>query len=88
MVGWLCKYKVQLYICTEKIFKNADQLVPIEIKAAATFHQDFLRGLDFFSDLVKARCNKKFLIYGGKQEQKIGMTKIFNYKNTAKLLKE
>jgi len=70
------------------IFKNADQLVPIEIKASATFHQDFLKGLDFFSDLVKTRCHKKFLIYSGKQEQKIGTTKIFNYKNTTKLLKE
>lgn len=70
------------------ILKSANQLVPIEIKAAATFHQDFLRGLDFFSQLVKGRCHQKFLIYSGECEQKLGETKILNYKNTAKLLQE
>lgn len=70
------------------IFKSADKLVPIEVKAAATFHQDFLKGLNFFSDLVKTRCHKKFLIYSGEHEQNIGTTKILNYKNTAKLLNE
>jgi hypothetical protein len=61
-------------------------LVPIEIKAAATFHHDFLKGLDFFGGLVKQRCKKRFLIYNGMHEQKIGQTTILNYKQAARLL--
>lgn len=69
------------------IFKTGHELVPIEIKAAQTFNNSFLKGLKYFHDLVGKRCTKGFLIYSGDQEQQLGMFKLLNFKNSAAAVK-
>lgn len=68
------------------LFKVANDLIPIEIKASRTFHSDFMKGLKSFVDLVKQRCPYGFLIYSGEQEQTIGGFQIYNYKHLLKIL--
>lgn len=61
------------------IYKFGNELIPIEIKAAQTFNEQFLKTLKFFQKLVKDRCQRGFLIYTGTQEQKIGDFSLINY---------
>ncbi len=61
------------------IYKNAQQLVPIEIKSGKTFHGEFLKNLQFFQALVgKKRCPKGFLIYNGEHEQRVNDWHVIN----------
>ncbi|MBS0622204.1 MAG: ATP-binding protein [Verrucomicrobia bacterium] len=66
------------------LFQTGHQLVPIEIKAAKTFHSAFLKNLEFFHKLTEERCNRGFLIYGGVQEQAIGPFHLLNYAHAAR----
>ncbi len=68
------------------IYKRANELIPIEIKSAKTFNQEFTKGLEYFSKLVGERCGLKSVIYAGDQETKINNVQIVNYKHAAKLL--
>lgn len=68
------------------IFQSSRELIPIEIKSAKTFNNEFLKNLDFFQKLVSTRCPKGFLIYTGLQEQSIGTFKILNYMHSAQAL--
>jgi hypothetical protein len=68
------------------IFKTGYNLIPIEIKAAQTFNRSFLKGLNYFQNLVADRCSHGFLIYSGEQEQQLGMFKLLNFKNSAAAL--
>jgi predicted AAA+ superfamily ATPase len=68
------------------IFKTANELVPIEIKAAQTFNPNFLRGLNFYQNLVGERVIKKYLVYSGDFEQQIDNTRVLNFKNTKQII--
>lgn len=70
------------------IFKSSNRLIPIEIKAAQTFSQDFLKGLKFYQQLVGERAPMGYVIYTGEHQQKIGSLSIINYKHTAKMIDE
>jgi hypothetical protein len=65
------------------IFQSGRELIPIEIKASATFHKDFFKNLLFFKNLVGERCPKGFLVYAGEQEQNSGSFEILNYMHSA-----
>ncbi|GAB5411328.1 MAG: ATP-binding protein [Chlamydiales bacterium] len=67
------------------LFKTGSQLVPIEIKAAKTFNKDFLKGLQFFSELTDRCAKQGFLIYTGEQEQQIGSFELLNYLHAPKV---
>lgn len=62
------------------IFKDANLLVPIEVKSSQTYNSDFLKNLLFFQKLVKDRAPQGYLIYSGELEQKIGQIGLLNYK--------
>jgi len=47
------------------IIKNQKQLIPVEIKSAATFTKDFLKGIEQFRNLVKNRCGNGYILYNG-----------------------
>ena len=47
------------------IFQSANQLIPIEIKTAKTFHTGFLKNLHFFQKLAQERCPHGFILYAG-----------------------
>lgn len=67
------------------IFKQGNELIPIEIKSSQTYHGEFLEKLEFFQALVGDRAPRGYLIYAGKQEQKIGSIELINYQNTARI---
>ncbi len=64
------------------IFKNGNDLIPIEIKSGETFHKDFLQGLLFFQELVGERAPKGYVIYTGEQEQSIGKNFLLNFRHS------
>jgi len=68
------------------IFQTGSKLVPIEIKAAATFNKSFLKNLNFFEKLVGERCTDSALIYAGEQQQLIGKCKLLPYMHATKVL--
>lgn len=69
------------------IFKTGQRLIPIEIKAAKTFHPEFLKGLAYFKKVVsEERCPQGVLIYSGEQEQRIQDINIFNFRHVAQAL--
>ena len=70
------------------IYKSANTLVPVEIKAGQTFHREFLKGLIYFKDLVGDRCAKGFLIYSGETEQTMNDITLLNYRNAIKVINE
>lgn len=68
------------------IFQTGSKLIPIEIKAAATFNKSFLKNLNFFEKLVGERCTYSALIYAGEQQQLIGKCKLLPYTHATKIL--
>jgi predicted AAA+ superfamily ATPase len=70
------------------IFKQSNNLLPIEIKSSQTFTPSFLKGLKYFQNLVGDRASQGFLIYSGDHEQKLNTIEILNYKNTASIINQ
>ena len=70
------------------IFKQGNQLVPIEIKSSKTFNTEFLTKLDFFQELAKPRAPKGYLIYAGEQEQQIHSIELLNYRHAIRSLSD
>lgn len=68
------------------IFKTGSNLIPIEIKSAKTFNEEFLKGLNYFKKISGNRCPMEILIYAGQQEQKIKTASIFNFMHTSQVL--
>ncbi len=68
------------------IFKEGNNLIPIEIKASQTFHPQFLKGLEYFKDLTKERCQKGFLIYNGEHEQRVHDFFVYNFRHVGRVL--
>lgn len=68
------------------VFQAGHQLIPIEVKAARTFHPDFLKSLRFFQGLVgEERCPRGYLIYTGSQEQAIGPFQLLSLNQMTRL---
>jgi hypothetical protein len=53
-------------------------LIPVEIKSAATFTKDFLKGIHQFSALAGSRCADGFVLYDGLDAMKVKNTAILN----------
>lgn len=51
------------------IIEEADQLIPIEIKAAKTIVNDFFNGIDYWKQFTSYKSDKSYIIYGGDQNQ-------------------
>lgn len=67
------------------IVKNANKLIPIEIKASKTYHNNFLKGLKFYQSLVGNRVERGYIIYSGDLCQTIGNFKLLNYRECTKI---
>jgi len=70
------------------IYKQGHELIPIEIKAAATVHPRFFDSLEYFSKLTEGRSPTQYLIYTGKEEIKIHDCQILNYKHGYQIFNE
>jgi uncharacterized protein len=53
------------------IIKKERQLIPVEIKSAATFTKSFLKGIERFRDLVKDRCGNGYVLYNGEDSYQL-----------------
>lgn len=51
------------------LIDKAGKLTAIELKSGETISPDFFKGIEYFSGLSKGKV-EKYIIYGGKQEQK------------------
>ncbi|MHC4525085.1 MAG: ATP-binding protein [Planctomycetota bacterium] len=60
------------------IIRQARILIPIEIKSAATFTPDFLRGIDHFARVAGDRCTDGFILYNGNEHLTIKGTGVIN----------
>lgn len=61
------------------LIKSGHQFTGIEIKSSQTFHRDFLKGLNYFQQLVQDRYEKGYVVYTGKEEQMMGQQQLMNY---------
>ncbi len=68
------------------LYKTGAQLIPIEIKSAKTFNNEFLKGLRYFKNIAQQRCPTGIVIYAGTQEQDIDIFRVLNFKNSAAAL--
>lgn len=65
------------------IFQKGHELVPIEIKSAKTFNQEFLKNLQFFQKITKGRSDRGFVIYCGEKEQNLHSNRLINFKKSS-----
>ncbi len=63
----------------------ANTLIPVEIKVSQTYNKAFLSGVKYFSDLVGDEFKIGFIVYNGKQEQRLGNFSLLNYSNVGKI---
>lgn len=50
-----------------------------EIKSSSTFHQNFLKGLNYLKKLLPERINKSMLVYSGSDDFEIQNHQVMNY---------
>ena len=60
------------------IIRKNRKLIPIEIKSAATFTKDFLKGIDRFADSAGEICEDGYILYNGTDSYTINGKKILN----------
>ena len=60
------------------VIRDRGRLIPVEIKSAATFSTDFLKGLERFRALGLKRVAKGIVLYDGEQDFQIKGIQIFN----------
>lgn len=68
------------------IIKTHEGLIPVEIKAAQTYNNEFLKGLHSFKKVFSRKTLGGFIIYAGAAEQAIHDFTLLNYRNTRKVL--
>jgi predicted AAA+ superfamily ATPase len=60
------------------VLREGRALIPIEIKSAATFTPDFLKGIERFRRALGERCSGGFVLYGGSERFTVKGTKVLN----------
>lgn len=60
------------------IIKHGRKLTPVEIKSAATFTYDFLKGIEQFQKVTEDRCKPGFVFYNGREQYTLKGTRVFN----------
>ncbi len=68
------------------VHKRANELIPIEIKSAQTYHPDFAKGLRSFNKTFHNRVPKSYIIYDGDFELTQQDVEILNFRNLVKKL--
>lgn len=60
------------------VIKQGRKLIPLEIKSAATFTPDFLKGIDRFGKIAGDRCTPGFVLYNGNEQYTLRGTRVIN----------
>jgi predicted AAA+ superfamily ATPase len=68
------------------LFRDARQYRPIEIKSAATFQPEFLRGLDAFTRAFQKGSTRGAVIYSGDNNLELEKAKVLNFRQSAQAL--
>jgi predicted AAA+ superfamily ATPase len=68
------------------VFQKAKTLIPIEVKSSQTFSKNYLKNLHFFQNLVGKRFQSGFVVYSGKEEQKIGDFKLIHFSKASQIV--
>jgi len=67
------------------LISKAGMLVPVEIKSAATFTKEFLRGIERFNKLSSLH-GSQFVVYTGESRTLDANTELINYQDVASVL--
>lgn len=65
----------------DAIIKYGHELIPIEIKSSQTFHNNFMKGIQYYRKINSDRSPCGYVIYDGQVTQQIGDIKVMNYRN-------
>lgn len=60
------------------VMRQGSRLIPIEIKSAATFTPDFIKGIEWFRSLLTRRCAGGFVLYDGTERFTVKGTDVLN----------
>jgi predicted AAA+ superfamily ATPase len=60
------------------IIKAARNLIPFEIKSAATFTPEFLKGIEHFRQIAGNRCSNGYVLYNGHEQYTLKGIRVFN----------
>lgn len=60
------------------IIRAGRKLIPVEIKSAATFTPDFLKGIEKFQKVVGKNCSQGIVLYNGAEEFTLKGTRVVN----------
>jgi predicted AAA+ superfamily ATPase len=60
------------------VIKQGRTLTPVEIKSAATFTSDFLKGIERFRKVAGDRCAPGFVLYNGHEQYLLKGIRVFN----------
>ncbi len=69
------------------VIKSGNTLTGIEIKSSATFHTDFLKGLNYLEKLFKNKVSRSVVIHAG-EEHRGKEFSVLKYQNTEKVFTE
>lgn len=68
------------------VLKSQRDLIPVEIKSAATFNPQFLKGIERFREIVGSRCRNGHIFYNGPQNLTFKNIQIVNPFSTGNFL--
>jgi len=60
------------------LIRDGRKLIPVEIKSAATFTPDFLKGIERFQKVAGKSCSHGFVFYNGTEEYTLKGTRVVN----------
>jgi len=60
------------------VVRQARMVIPVEIKSAATFTPDFLKGIDHFAAVAGDRCAQGLVLYNGDEQYTLKGTQVMN----------
>ena len=67
------------------IYQQGHALIPIEIKASATFNSRFLKGLDYFQKIFETTNTPSYLVYAGEITHAIQGHQLLNFRDISRV---
>lgn len=67
------------------LIQKGRELETIEIKAAQTWHNDFLKGINYFNGVVKGYHTSSTVVYGGAEERNASNYRLLPYSEVGRL---
>jgi predicted AAA+ superfamily ATPase len=61
------------------VIQQENQLLPIEIKASQTWHSSFLKGIDYFRNVLGERSETGIVVYGGQTNRSTEQYRLRSY---------